>query len=371
MLQVHFTAQDLMRVGFASQPAPLMELGLAAAALQRRDCQGVFGRWRADRRRGLPSAALPLFRLVPPNGAGPLFLDPLCDTLEDGLDRVRSAPRELVVRELRRVCPAYRPLTPWVRDLARQDRQAWSVLEDALRAGHRALLSGHWDRMQASFYADLAWRGRLLADQGVGAVLASLYPGSRWSGTTLQIDSARDSEMTLTGGGLTLMPSSVWTGQPLVGYDTDGRYLFVYPALTPLPMISERPGQRPAGRAARPDPCGRPATAVAPANYQRDRHRPGDQPCLRLAAHQDPSGRRAGFERTRGQERRAHPHPSWRQAAGADRADDRRPSYDASRPLSRVRRNRPTLGSRARDRSDDHGAYGAMVTAASSTSTTS
>ncbi len=61
MLQVHFTAQDLMRVGFASQPAPLMELGLAAAALQRRDCQGVFGRWRADRRRGLPSAALPCF----------------------------------------------------------------------------------------------------------------------------------------------------------------------------------------------------------------------------------------------------------------------------------------------------------------------
>lgn len=245
MLRVHFTAQDLMRVGFASRPAPLMELGLAAATLQRRDDHSVFGQWRADRRRALSPAAMPLFSLVPPNGAGPLFLDPLSDALEDGLDQVRSAPAEMVARELRRVCPAYRPLTPWVRDLARGDRRAWRALDEALRTGHRALVSRHWDRMQASFRADLAWRGRLMAEQGVGAALTSLYPGSRWSGTTLQIDSSHDSEMTLTGRGLTLMPSSVWTGQPLVGYDADGRHLFLYQALTPLPMTADRPNGDP------------------------------------------------------------------------------------------------------------------------------
>jgi len=245
MLRVHFTAQDLMRVGFASRPAPLMELGLAAATLQRRDRNVVFARWRAERRRRIPSAALPLFGLVPPNGAGPLFLDPLSDALDDGMDGILSAPRDVVTRELRRVCPAYRPVTPWVRDLARRDRRAWRTLEQAVRAGHRSLVSRDWARMWASFAADVAYRGRLLAEHGIGATLASLYPGSVWSGTTLQIALPRDSEITLTGAGLTLMPSSVWTGQPLVGQDADGRPLLLYPALTPLPMTADRPDTDP------------------------------------------------------------------------------------------------------------------------------
>lgn len=245
MLRVHFTAQDLMRVGFASRPAPLMELGLAAATLQRPDRNVVFARWRAARRREITSAALPLFSLVPPNGAGPLFLDPLSDALDDGMDGVLSAPRAVVTRELRRVCPAYRPVTPWVLDLARQDRRAWRTLERAVRAGHQTLVSRDWARMQASFAADLAYRGRLLAEEGLGATLASLYPGSVWSGTTLHIDLPRDSEITLTGDGLTLMPSSVWTGAPLVGQDAAGRPLLLYPALTPLPMIADRPDNDP------------------------------------------------------------------------------------------------------------------------------
>lgn len=239
MLRVHFTAQDLMRVGFALRPAPLMELGLAAATLQRRDHNVVFGRWRATRRREIPSTALPLFGLVPPNGAGPLFIDPLSEALDEGMDGILSTPRDLVTRELRRVCPAYRPITPWVRDLARQDRRAWRTLAQAVRAGHRTLVSRDWARMRASLAADLAYRGRLLAELGVGATLASLYPGSTWSGTTLQIDLPHDSEITLTGEGLTLMPSSVWTGQPLVGHDADGRPLLLYPALTPLPMTAD------------------------------------------------------------------------------------------------------------------------------------
>ncbi len=240
MLRVHFTVQDLLRVRLATLPAPLMELGLAAATLQRRDHRGAFGQWRVERRRDLPLAAMPLFGLVPPNGAAPLFLDPLTATFEEGLEHVRSTPRRVAVQELRRVCPAYRPVTGWVRDLARRDRQAWQTLAEALRTGHESLVSRHWDRMQASFYADVAWRRRLLTEQGVGTALTSLYPGSRWSGTTLHIDSSYDSEMTLRGEGLTLMPSSVWTGQPLIGYDADGRDLFLYPTLTPLPLTSDR-----------------------------------------------------------------------------------------------------------------------------------
>lgn len=240
MLRLHFTAEDLLRVRLAPRPAPLMELGLAAATLQRRDSRPAFARWRVERRRHLPPAALPLFGLVPPNGAGPLFLDPLTETFEEGLEQVRSTPRDVALRELQRVCPAYRPVTTWVQDLARQDRRAWQTLAEALRTGHRALVSRQWDRMRAGFYADVAWRGRLLAEQGLGATLTSLYPDSRWSGTTLHIDTPYDSDRTLSGGGLTLMPSTVWTGSPLVGYDDEGRDLFLYPTLTPLPLTSDR-----------------------------------------------------------------------------------------------------------------------------------
>lgn len=241
MFRVHFTAQDLMRVTFAPRPAPLLELGLAAATLQRRDDLGVFGRWRTARWRELPAAAAPLLSLVPPNGASPTFLDPLTETFEEGLETVRAAPRVTVTRELRRVCPAYRPLTSWVRDLAHDDREAWRNLDKAVRVGYAVLVSGHWERMRTSFFSDLAWRGRVQAEHGVGDMLAGLYPGSRWSGTTLEIASPRDSDLVLTGAGVTLMPSSVWTAGPLIGCEPDGRYTLYYPALTPLPMTPEEP----------------------------------------------------------------------------------------------------------------------------------
>ncbi len=241
MLQLHFTAQDFMRVEFASRPAPLMELGLAAATLQRRDRPAEFGHWRAERRRSLAAAAMPLFGLVPPNGRSPLFLDPLSETFEAGLDDVRAASRTFVAAELDRVCPAYRPITSWVQDLAAKDRAAWRTLEKAIRAAHQVLVGRDWDRMQASFYSDVAWRGRLLAERGLGVALTSLYPSSRWSGTTLQIDSPFDTEITLGGQGIMLMPSSVWTGQPLIGYDAAGRDVLIYPALTPLPMMADGP----------------------------------------------------------------------------------------------------------------------------------
>lgn len=245
MLQLHFTAQDLLQVRFAEGPAPLMELGLSAATLQRADRPEVFGRWRRDRQRTLPREALPLLQLVPANGAGPLFLDPLVDSLQEGLDGVMATGRDTARRELQRVCPAYRPVTPWVRDLADRDRAAWSQLHDAVRAAHDALIAPDWGRIRATYAADVAWRTSLLATHGLGAALTSLYPGSRWSGTTLQIDLPHAAELSLDGSGITLMPSTVWTGQPLVGDDGAGRRLLLYPALTPLPQAAADPAQDP------------------------------------------------------------------------------------------------------------------------------
>ncbi len=179
---------------------------------------------------------MPLFSLVPPNGAGPRFLDPLSTTVEEGIEQVMRTRDSTVVAELRRVSPAYRPTTAWVRGLHDRDRTAWRDLAVALRSAYGVLLQAQWEQARQSYAADVAWRSRLLATAGVGPMLTSLYPGSTWSGSSLQIPLPRHAEVRLTGQGLTVMPSTVWRGEPLVGDDGTGRPLLLYPSVTALPQ---------------------------------------------------------------------------------------------------------------------------------------
>jgi DNA-binding transcriptional ArsR family regulator len=243
VIRVHVTAEDLLRTRFAAGPAPLTELGMALATLQRRDA--IFDRWRRELGPRLPRAARLLFQLVPPTAAGPQFLDPVSNGLDDGLDTVLSAATPFVRSELRRVCPADQPITPWVRALNDRDRDAWQELAAAVRAGHQAVVSASWQRVWQSFRADVAWRGRQIAGQGLQAALASLHPAARWNGSTLQIDVASTLVVRPAGRGVTLMPSAFWTGRPMFGTHPDGSALIVYPSVTPLPLIDGVPGEDP------------------------------------------------------------------------------------------------------------------------------
>lgn len=229
-----FTAEDLLQVRFADRPAPLLELGMAIATYQRDDA--VFARWA--RRTHLPRRAHALLDLIPPTGTGPLFLDPVSQDLDEGMDLVLSTPASYARSELARTS---RP-TAWTRNLARRDREAWRILEDALRVAYEAIIAREQRRIRASFDADLAWRRMVMAEQGVGAALAGLYPGSGWTGSTLEIDVPGDSDYAPAGRGLTLMPSAFWTGRPLVGTYPDGSILLLYPALTPLPLVDAEAG---------------------------------------------------------------------------------------------------------------------------------
>jgi DNA-binding transcriptional ArsR family regulator len=231
---MRFTAEDLLQVRFADRPAPLLELAMAIATYQRDDA--VFASW--TRRTRLPREAHALLELVPPTAAGPLFLDPFSEGLEDGLDTVLSTPPGYARAELARTS---RP-TPLTKGLAGRDRDAWRTLEDALRGAHDAVIARDRHRIRASFDADLAWRRMHLAERGVGAALAGVYPGSRWTGTTLEVDVPEDSEHSPAGRGLTLLPSAFWTGRPMIGSHSDGSMLLLYPALTPLPLVDPSPG---------------------------------------------------------------------------------------------------------------------------------
>ncbi|MFJ6047442.1 helix-turn-helix domain-containing protein [Streptomyces sp. NPDC092307] len=246
MLRLHFTAEDLLDIAFASEPLPLVELGMAMAAWQRTDEQAVFGRWRGRVGRELPGRARPLLDLLRPDGDNPQFVEPYTRTLAEGLAVVRDAGALLTPCELRRVA-ARAPGSPsWLRALWAQDREAWEQLGGALRSAYEVVVAPHWPRIRQSFRADVAWRGRLLAAHGIRTCLASTHPRAAWSGTVLEVDGPPHYEARLGGRGLLLMPSSFWTGRPLLaeGPDgPDGRRVLLYPALTPLPLIGPGPAQ--------------------------------------------------------------------------------------------------------------------------------
>jgi DNA-binding transcriptional ArsR family regulator len=243
VLRVQFSAQDLLRTRFATAPAPLLELGLGLATLQRGEA--IFDGWRRQVDGQLPRSARRLLQLIPLSGAGPMFIDPVSDGLDDGLDAVRAMPIGFVRRELRRICAAGRPITPWIRALYEGDRAAQDLLIDAVRTGHRAVVAPSWRRVWKSFRAEIAWRGRMIAEQGMRASLETLHPASRWQDSTLVIDV----DCTLTvrpgGRGVTLLPSALWTGRPMISRHSDGSALIVYAALTPLPLVDESPAQDP------------------------------------------------------------------------------------------------------------------------------
>jgi DNA-binding transcriptional ArsR family regulator len=244
MLRIHLTAGDLLRTRFASEPAPLIEVGHALTALRSRD--PVFGTWRRRAALRLPTPSRPLLSLIPAMGTGPLFLDPISASLAEGLDEVQHAPTEFVTGELHRLFPVGPP-SPWARLLADRDRQTWRDLDCALRLAHHALIQGGAARASQGYRAELAWRSSMIAEYGVQAALSAIHPSVSWHGTVLQINAAKERELHPGGRGLTLMPSVYWTGRPTVTRHPDGSAAIVYPALTPLPLIREAHGDPLAG----------------------------------------------------------------------------------------------------------------------------
>lgn len=244
MIRVHLAAEDLLRIKVAAQPAPLIEVGHALAAMRRRD--PAFATWRRRASARLPQAARPLLELIPGSATGPLFLDPVSAGLAEGLDMMRRSPTAFVAAELRRVYGARRP-PGWVRLIAERDSETWQDLTQALGLSYQHLLAGSWEQVWAGFRSDLAWRGRMMAELGIQAALASLHPALSWHGIVLQIATPRERDLYPRGAGVTLLPSMLWTGRPQIGAHPDGSVVIVYPALTPLPLIGSQPGDSLAG----------------------------------------------------------------------------------------------------------------------------
>lgn len=231
-----FSSRSLLTTRFAARPAPLVELAAAIACLQARAGDQRTRAWRRSAVRGLPSTAAPLFGLITPAGEWPPFLTPAGDTIDRALDQVLATPTSVVRRELRTMCPSARPLTPWVRDLARGDPGSRDVLLRALRDGHDALLAEHWDGLVAAHASDIAFRSQVIAERGLRDCLAGLYDGSWWEAEALHVPLPAGASVDLDQRAATLLPSAFWSRGPIVRDRHDGSRLFVYPALAASPL---------------------------------------------------------------------------------------------------------------------------------------
>jgi DNA-binding transcriptional ArsR family regulator len=211
----------------------MTELVNALMMLQRRD-NPLYDPWRMAVWAQLPSQAKPLLDLVLPHAA-PDYLDSFSPDFEEGLAEVMSASHALQWSAFDEA--TNRP-TRLAARLAARDREAHDVLETSVRTAHQAIFGPLWSRVAATHHHDLAARQPTLLTEGIGAVLADLFPGAAWNGLVLEIADRPDRDVKLDGHGITLAPSAFWTGPPLVGRGVPGQpLLIVYQARIPLPLI--------------------------------------------------------------------------------------------------------------------------------------
>jgi hypothetical protein len=74
------------------------------------------------------------------------------------------------------------------------------------------LLQDDWQQVSQGYRAEVAWRGRLIAELGVQAALCTLHPRISRDGPVLQIEAAAEIDLRPGGAGMTLLPTLLWTG---------------------------------------------------------------------------------------------------------------------------------------------------------------
>ncbi|WP_427922769.1 helix-turn-helix domain-containing protein [Streptomyces sp. cg40] len=242
MLRVHFTDKDLARVEVATAVDPLWETVLGMQQLTGYGhVPPVFRAWWRQARAVLSirqlSGSLRLLRAIAPaDSYFPDFLTPAAaaDGLRSGLEAVRETPPHRLGLELRLLARLRHPRDappPWLRDLASGDRDRLGEVVDALRAVHDAVVAPEWTDVGATVEAERAARARVLRDDGVHRLLATLGPGMYWRPPVLHAEYPVDRDLRLGGRGLRLVPSYFCWRKPVTLADENLRPVLVCPVV--------------------------------------------------------------------------------------------------------------------------------------------
>ncbi|MFJ1755010.1 transcriptional regulator [Kitasatospora sp. NPDC088134] len=212
--ELAFSAGDLARLRFAVTPMwqvvtgyRLLRGGTAGSTVHRAWAEQVGPRVAAA---GLDRGRLA--ELVPPDGFYPKFLNPAptghAPTLEQELTALRSAPAELVHRDLAHLEHHRGPLGPRARELRHDPGPALDGLAREVRAFWDVALAPYWARIRAVLETDVLHRARQVAEHGAGRALDDLHTAVSWDGEALHLTRWPKALSRPTAGpGLVLVPS--------------------------------------------------------------------------------------------------------------------------------------------------------------------
>lgn len=208
MLRIHFTAEDLTRVRFRSEPHPLWEVLLSLHLLQTRHGESMFGPWRRVARTALGPAGDILTTLAPPKGYSPDFLTPPVDSpnLEDGLEVLLSTKRQTLRADMVRLAEQT-TLPSWAWRIAAGDAEMLRRVASRIRQYHATALQPFSQVFNAHVRADWARRAELVMAHGLEHALDTLHPTIRWRAPVLEVGYPVDQDLHLDGRGLVLVPS--------------------------------------------------------------------------------------------------------------------------------------------------------------------
>jgi DNA-binding transcriptional ArsR family regulator len=212
VITYRFGHDDLLRTRFAI--SPLMELSGSVEAFRQPEKFVVHAPWAAwarERITGLEwdllDVIIPCDSPVYPDFVSPPPREPQAQ-LEAELRRVLETPPAQVAKELRDIYP--RGLPDAVRVLVDDPPRGLARLVAQMRAWWDALLAPKWEGILAMLEAEIAQRGRRLADVGPAAAFADLNEHVRWHDGAVEVTSrsGRDKEVALAGRGLLLVPAA-------------------------------------------------------------------------------------------------------------------------------------------------------------------
>jgi len=234
VLRIHFTAADLVRTRVVTRVDPMWELVLSIHQVA--SPEPYFGSWSRLARKRLAQAGLVrdaklLVALAPIKGYFPDFLTPADRPadFEDGVETVLSTSKQRLRAEVGRLSGGGRGAGRWLDDVAAGRPAALHRLGVAMRRYNQAVVAPHTGQTSAVAGRWVNGLAHQALAHGVGAVLSSLGPATRWQAPVLEVDYPVTRELHLDGRGLSLVPTFFGVVHPITLADPQLQPVLVYP----------------------------------------------------------------------------------------------------------------------------------------------
>ncbi|PUB24990.1 helix-turn-helix protein [Promicromonospora sp. AC04] len=233
MLRIHFTAADLVRTRVVTRVDPMWELVLSIHQVV--SPEPYFGSWSRLARKRLAQAGLVrdaklLVALAPIRGYFPDLLTPADQPtdFEAGVETVLSTGKQRLRAEVGQLSGG-RGAGRWLDDVAAGRPAALNRLGVAMRRYNQAVVAPHTDQTSAVAGRWVSGLAHQALAHGVGAVLSSLGPATRWRAPVLEVDYPVTRELHLDGRGLSLVPTFFGVVHPITLADPQLQPVLVYP----------------------------------------------------------------------------------------------------------------------------------------------